>query len=179
MPRNYKRKQGARTYADYSVAKLNEVLQNTRSGEISQREAEKQYKISHSTLIRKLHGKYEKPAGGQATLDNVTENLIKEHVISCSTYGFPLDGFDMRCLIKTHLDRNGMTVSRFKDNFPGRGWFKCFLKRHPDLIERMASNIKKKKQKYWNKLSINTLTGLKKRQLECHNHIYLILMKQI
>ncbi|CAH0729912.1 unnamed protein product, partial [Brenthis ino] len=29
----------------------------------------------------------------------------------------------------------------YKDNYPGDGWFKAFLKRHPDIVQRTSEGV--------------------------------------
>lgn len=147
MPRVYKRAPGARTYNDFSKQKLEEALHKIKTNQMTQREAANKYKISRSTLKRKLKGVQLSTPGGQQAIDEVTENLMANYVITCSKFGFPFDEFDLRCLLKCHLDRQGVTLQRFKNNMPGHDWFKGFIKRHPDLSERLASNIKKSRAK--------------------------------
>jgi hypothetical protein len=65
--------------------------------------------------------------------------------MTMSAYGFPVDSFDLRCIIKSYLDKNGVRHPLFCNNFPGIDWVKSFIKRHRDLSERFASNISKKR----------------------------------
>jgi len=61
-----------------------------------------------------------------------------------SMWGFPLDGPDLRHLIKSYLDGMGKTVKRFgTDNLPGKDFLYSFLRRHPDLSSRKANLIKR------------------------------------
>ncbi|KAI5692914.1 hypothetical protein M8J75_003902 [Diaphorina citri] len=110
MPRIYKRRPGSRKYADYTSTKLEEVLRKLKSKEITQRQAEKQYEIPRSTLKRKLKGESLKKPGGQPVIDLNTEEKFKDYIVACSMFGFPLATFDVRILVKTHLDRNGTQI---------------------------------------------------------------------
>lgn len=147
MGRPYKRQPGARRYADYTDEQLQEALQKIRSQEMSQRAAEEMYNIPRSTLKRKLKGLNLKKAGGQAIIDAVTERKFADYIITCSMFGFPLDSFDIRVLVKTHLDSTGVAIKNFKNNFPGVEWFRGFMKRNSNLTERMSANIKKQRAK--------------------------------
>lgn len=61
-----------------------------------------------------------------------------------SMWGFPLDGPDLRHLIKSYLDSMGKTIKRFgTDNLPGKDFLYSFLRRHPDLSSRKANLIKR------------------------------------
>ena len=73
------------------------------------------------------------------------EVAFKEHVISISDYGFPFDTYDLRLAVKFLLDKKGLNINCFQNNFPGLDWSRSFLKRHQDLTKGFASNIKKKR----------------------------------
>lgn len=48
--------------------------------------------------------------------------------------------------VKFYLDFNN-TTSTFKDNRPGRHWFDNFLKRHPQISERVSQNLSNARNK--------------------------------
>lgn len=76
-------------------------------------------------------------------LSSEEEARIVESLLTLSQWGFPLDRFELRLLIKQYLDRRGVEVKRFKNNFPGCDWAQSFLKRHRnELSHRMSQNIK-------------------------------------
>lgn len=59
MPRTYnKRSLGSRRYADYSVEKFQERLDQIRKGAIPHRMAEAKYNIPRRTILNKLKGKH-------------------------------------------------------------------------------------------------------------------------
>ena len=74
----------------------------------------------------------------------------------CS-WGFPLDGSDPRNLVKDYLDRKRVRVERFQDNLPGHEFAIHFKKRHPELTERFAGNIKRSGAKINQETVMNTL----------------------
>jgi hypothetical protein len=59
----------------------------------------------------------------------------------CPCYHFE---FRFRFIIKAYLANQGQTVRQFQNNLPGRDWMR-FLKRHHDVSERFAANIKRPK----------------------------------
>jgi hypothetical protein len=64
------------------------------------------------------------------------------HSVDMSIFGFPLTSFDLRCVVKTYLDRTGKKASRFRNNLRGPDWAESFIRRHSDnLTQRMARNI--------------------------------------
>ena len=62
-------------------------------------------------------------------------------ITSLTDWRAPLDGLDICCIVKTYLDKRGITDSRFKDNMPGPDWVRSFVKRH-NLTKRVADNVK-------------------------------------
>jgi len=46
-------------------------------------------------------------------------------------------------MVKSYLDRKGVTNPRFKDNLPSHRWVDRFLDRHPVLSLRTANPIKR------------------------------------
>lgn len=110
MPRVYKRTAGSRSYADYTQETLNEALDKICKKELSFRKASETYKISLSTIKQKLKGLHSKSFGGQQVIDFKVEEKFAKYVIVCSEFGFPLDSFDLRVLVKTYLDKQGVTI---------------------------------------------------------------------
>ena len=112
---------------------------------MSQRSAAKYFKIPRSTLKYKLKGEHQLPFGGIKVLTDDTENAIVQHCIVMSDYGFPLDTYDLRCIVKSYIDKTGYTEPRFKQNMPGVEWTRSFLKRNNNIALRFSSNLSKAK----------------------------------
>ena len=70
---------------------------------------------------------------------------MTQHCIALSDYGFPLDTFDLRCVVKNLIDKRGYNEPILKENFPRKKWTKSFLKRNKALSLRFSANIKKKR----------------------------------
>ena len=145
MPRNYKRKVGSRRYRDYSDETIKRALNGIKNKVMTQRQAEAYFKVPRSTLKNKLKGLHQLEVGEQTVLDKPAEEALLQHCIALSDYGFPLDTFDLRCLVKSFIDKKGYNEPRFKENFPGKEWTKSFLKRNKALCLRFSANIKKKR----------------------------------
>lgn len=144
MPRVYKRDLSSCRYVPYTATKLQAALDAIRGG-ITQREASIRYGIPRSTLKNKLHGRHSKKAGGQTILTTEEEEAFTKYCMTMSTFGFPLDTWDLRCIVKSYLDRQGRILRQFHNNLPGKEWTLSFLKRHRVLTLRFASNIKRKR----------------------------------
>lgn len=143
MPRNYKRKVGARVFKNYSEETLEKCLEEVLEGKISATQASKKYKIPKGTLINRIHGRHIKMHGGQTAFTKNEEDDLADGLITCAKWGFPLSTLDLRLLAKAYLDRIGQQ-SRFKNNLPGYDWATGFLERHKhSLSERLSNNIKR------------------------------------
>lgn len=143
MPRNYIKKLGSRTYRNYSDDYLDECLNKIRNGQLTQRVAAAQYNIPRSTLKNKLKGAHVQKHGKPPVFTEEEESSFVQHLLKLSEYGFPVDEFDFRMVVKNYLSKKGCTVAQFKNNIPGYEWCKLFLKRHPVLTTRCSANIKK------------------------------------
>ena len=71
------------------------------------------------------------------------ENFMIERIQIMCDWGFPLDGTDLRYLVKSYLDRKGVQEPRFQNNYPSREFVYHFKNRHPEITERFAGNIKR------------------------------------
>lgn len=144
MPRTYKRQPGSRNYRNYTEETLTLCLNAVRSGSLTQRKAEEQFKIPRRTIINKLKNHHTNNNPGHPPIfSDEEEAAFAACILSFSDFGFPLDAFDLRMIVKTYLTRIGRTVRLFNKNLPGKEWVQGFLKRHPELTMRFASNIKR------------------------------------
>lgn len=144
MPRQYKRKLGARRYADYDPATLEEALQKVAEDGWSLRRASVEFQIPFGTLRNKFNGLRNRKTGGQKVFSENEEKAFISHASLCGEWGFPLTILDIRNLAKNYLDSKGRTITRFKENMPGKDWVYGLLERHKNEIsQKLATNIKK------------------------------------
>ena len=54
--------------------------------------------------------------------------------------GFPVRKYRLCLTVKKILDDSRLKTP-FKNNCPGDTWFNLFLKRHPDISQRVAEGI--------------------------------------
>ena len=52
-----------------------------------------------------------------------------------SDFGFPVNEFELRCIIHNYLGRTGRQVKYFTNNFPRKEWIRGFLKRNPEVTD--------------------------------------------
>ena len=106
--------------------------------------AETMFKIPQSVLERHYKKKDIKQQGGQLALGEQPEKHLVGHLVLCVLWGYPMDKFDMCCIVKACLDRRGIQHKCFKNNMPGRDWVDSFLKLNKHLLaHRMCQNIKR------------------------------------
>lgn len=144
MPRNYIPDPRGKQYRKYDDDTIKQALEEFRkTPHCSLASIAKKHNINKSVLYR--HNKKNmKRQGGQNALDDDTEHHIVKYLNTCSDWGYPLDTFDLRIMIKSYLDTLGVTHKRFKNNMPGPDYAARFLKRYKDSISlRMCQNIKK------------------------------------
>ena len=55
------------------------------------------------------------------------EKILVSRLIICADWGYPVDSWTLRILIKESLNCQGRTVKKFKDNMPGRDFVYSFL----------------------------------------------------
>lgn len=143
MPRTYKPDpRSSKRYKKYDHEIIKNALELVKNGK-SYREVASEFGISKSVLCR--HNlRHTKKQGGQKVLSDEIENLIIENINICAEWGYPLDTYDLRLIVKGYLDRRGKNIPKFKNNFPGRDFAESFLKRHKSKIsQRMSQNIKR------------------------------------
>ena len=145
MPRYHKRTPGSRRYLDFNEDNLQAGIKAVQEG-MSRREAEQEFGIPRTTLGRRLKGQSSTP-GRPPVLTMVEENVIVDRIQLMCGWGFPLDGTDLRYLVKCYLDRKGVNERRFKNNLPTVEFVYHFKKRHSELTERFAGNIKRSRAK--------------------------------
>lgn len=142
MPRVYVSK-SEKPYKRYDPLILAEAVETYKSGNKSLAEIAKHFNITKSVLHRHITRKVGSQ-GGQRALSDEAEQYIIKYINICSEWGYPLDTYDLRTIIKGYLDRMGTEIRRFKNNFPGVDYIEGFLKRHKQEISaRISQNIKR------------------------------------
>ena len=115
MARTYKKTHGSRNYRAYTDSSLQAALNDIRHKGLPQRVAAVRYNIPRSTLKNKLKGAHNKAVGGQTVF--TPEEKLFEHTIVMSNFGFPVDTFDLRMIVKSYIDRRGLAIRQFQNNY--------------------------------------------------------------
>jgi len=127
MPRVYKSTLGSQSYAAYSVEALDNTLSDIQTKVLTQRQASVKYNIPRSTLKTSWR---ERMAEDYYNFHTGRRKKFKAYVFTTSAYGFPVDMFNLRCIVKAYADRKGMKIRHFKNNMPGTEWALSFLRCH-------------------------------------------------
>ena len=139
MPRTYTVTARQKPFAKYTNEQIDGALGDIDEG-LTYRKCSNKHNIPttvlhrHNTFRKANPGKYLKKQGGQCTLSEPVEKLIVEQLITCSSWGYPLNVIDLRCIVKSYLDRKGKIVQKFKNNMPGPEFAMSFLKRNRQML---------------------------------------------
>ena len=120
MPRNYKQTPGSRTYHNYTDETLQKCLSQLKDNKILMKAASQKYSIPYRAIRNKINGWRSKQYGGQKQLSGSFENTLVGTIDELSEWKVPLSGFDIRCLVKTYLDKMDYIDPRFNNNLPGK-----------------------------------------------------------
>ena len=135
-----KQKKKKFTRLNYTKETLNLALEEVKKGHSVFATANK-YNIPESTLRAKKENKYADKKPGPATVLTMTEeNDLVDWIFNCSRKGFPLTKDQVYESVKYFCKKVGRKNS-FVDDKPGRSWYESFLKRHPQISERVSENV--------------------------------------
>ena len=146
MPNKYKNNFG-RMNRRYQPKFFEEAIQQVKQGKLSIRKASEKYAVPYSTLQEALKvpvvgGKPRRKYGGQPVLSEEEEARLLHIIFTCADWKLPLTRNDICCIVQDYLNQLGK-VTPFRDNKPGKDWWKSFKGRHPELSEKLAENMKR------------------------------------
>lgn len=105
------------------------------------REIARKYDIPKSTLHFKLKNPDRRTSfGPQPVLTEDEESILELWIIRLMKKGFPLKIENLQRSVSKFLEENPRP-NPFKDNYPGDGWVKAFLKRHPNIVQRTSEGV--------------------------------------
>ncbi|XP_041985244.1 uncharacterized protein LOC121737649 isoform X2 [Aricia agestis] len=128
-------------YKKYDEDVIEEALKEYKENKNSFKVIADKHNIP-KTVLHRHYTRYTKKQGGQTALSQETEKYITKYLNICSEWGYPLDAYDVRLLVKDYLDRIGITVKKFRDNMPGPNYLTGFLSRNQqDISLRLSENF--------------------------------------
>ena len=108
-------------------------------------------------------------------LTDESEAAIVNTLDTMATWKVPLTAFDLRCVVKGYLDRQGVVDARFRYNLPGPDWVKSFIGRH-NLTTRCADNVRPVRAEISPRRTLITLAS---RQRASHRPTFVTMMRRI
>jgi len=135
-----KTKKGTSYEKKYTEENIQKAVDTIRRG-MSQRTASRMFGVPRSTIQFRMSGAFVKSTPGPSPVltRNGEEDLVK-WLIECSKKGFPRRLENIQASVKNFLETSGLQ-NPFRDNAPGQGWYKSFLRRHPELTERYPEAV--------------------------------------
>ncbi|KAL0852380.1 hypothetical protein ABMA28_000577 [Loxostege sticticalis] len=105
------------------------------------KEAARVFNIPRATLQFRINNDIVNAKPGPPTvLTKVEEETIVEWIVASSKKGFPRRKEDVLHSVERFLEK-APRPNVFINNKPGEGWYKLFLKRHPDISSRTAEAV--------------------------------------
>ena len=124
----------------YNENQLSRAILAIKNG-LPKKTAAKKYGIPRATLQFRLSTKFTKHTHGpEPFLTKDEEDTLEKWILESYRKGFPLREEDVQVSVKGFLDDQPRKTP-FKDNRPGDGWYKGYLKRHPLLTERQPEGV--------------------------------------
>ena len=104
-------------------------------------EAARKFGVPDSTLRAKNKGVYaNKSPGPSSVLSAKEEAELSNWVIECCRRDFPVGRTQLLESVK-EICENHKKITPFKNNLPGRYWFEGFMKRNPQIAQRISENV--------------------------------------
>nr|CAI5852989.1 unnamed protein product [Callosobruchus analis] len=108
---------------------------------MSKKAAAKRFGIPRSTIQYRLSDKFKSPGYGPPTvLTSKEEEILIKWIFECHRKGFPRRIDDVQVSVQ-QLIKKDKRETPFKDGRPGKGWYKAFLRRHPEIVERTTEAV--------------------------------------
>lgn len=138
MVRHYVRKSNR---SNYSSQKLEEAINDVRSGRKNAYNASKKYGIPLSTLLDRLKGRRgakSKSLGRSTALSKRDEMRLASGLLTMEKYGFGLSRKEVLELTGQYVQTNKIK-NPFRNGVPGEDWFLAFAKRNNLSIKKPQS----------------------------------------
>jgi len=106
------------------------AVNDVSMGLLSNQDSAVKYRVSKSTVSRKVLHKNNSTVGHPTAFSNSEETAIVKHLIAIGEWGFPMNLLNLRLLGKLYLDQAGRKVKSFRDNISGKDWARGFILRN-------------------------------------------------
>lgn len=126
---------------DYTTEQMAKAIEEVRKGEkISV--AATRYGVPRITLHNEITGKspVDCNLGPATVLSHEEENILVRWVCFMAEKHFPVTKEQLLDSVQKIISEKNLDSCPFTNNRPGKKWYSLFLKRHPDLSERIAQN---------------------------------------
>ena len=95
----------------YEEEDLEEAVRAVKEG-LSVRKAAEQFGVPRQTILDHVHDdEIFKNIGRPTVLTEEEETLLMEYIDLMAKWGFPFSGHDLRCFVKSYLDKKGATTA--------------------------------------------------------------------
>nr|CAI5863634.1 unnamed protein product [Callosobruchus analis] len=126
---------------EYDKSNLDRAVKDVINKVESYRSAEKKYGIPKSTIeFRIKHPGHKDTCGPSPVLSDEEEKILVNWIIDTASKGFPKKANDLKSSVQKFLNDHPRN-NPFKNNRPGDGWVKAFLKRHREISERTSESV--------------------------------------
>jgi len=116
-------------------------LQHKGEKECTYRSVAAYFEVSSQTLFRRVNNKCEAVRGRPPALDKDLEDQLCLHLITLSKLGHGLEKREISDMLEYHLRSNRLLKKRYPNFKFGHHWLNGFFQRHPELSERIATNV--------------------------------------
>ncbi|KAF4518446.1 hypothetical protein B566_EDAN002100 [Ephemera danica] len=134
-------KQAARK-RKYSAIDLEKAICAVETKKMTFNLASKKFNIPKATLSRKARHKVPPgicEPGRKPILGQECELQIYQHCLKLIQSNFKLNKSDILDMVEKIVKRDGLQCP-FTFDRPGRKWYDCFMRRHPDLKQKMSEH---------------------------------------
>lgn len=123
----------------YSEDDLNAALLEIKNG-AGKKSTARKYGIPSSTLFFRISDKFMNTTrrGPEKVMTDEEEKEVVDWIMECSTMGCPRKSKDIRKCAQEIILRNERKTP-FKNSKPSKTWFRCFFRRHPEIIGHTAA----------------------------------------
>ncbi|XP_062711605.1 uncharacterized protein LOC109424601 isoform X1 [Aedes albopictus] len=141
----------------YQACSLETAMDNIQGRAMPFSTASKKYGVPRSTLQYRMSWKYKNKGsrGPYTVLSTDEEEHIVKWLKDMDRKGYPITQKSLQYKVCNYLKTNPRP-NPFKDNIPGKSWFKLFMNRHPDLsirtpeaVTAASANVTEKDIRNW------------------------------